>query len=354
MDVLHRQGEGDIIIMKVCIYLEAKAFLAKSGFKTAVQQHIDALRSIGVEVTSDPDEEYDLLHTHFFGPKTWMYLNKAKKRKIPVVCHAHSYGAHDFKDSFTFSNQFAPIYERYLRFYLNSGNLIATCSHYAQSVLQDMGVKREVCVIPNATNRDRYRFDKDSREEWRNKLGLEHFTFFSAGNIIPRKGVVDFYTIAEKLPEFDFVWYGKKWNPILTLKRSFSNRIEKQPVNVHLPGFVTDINGAFSACDSLLFTSYSENQPMAILESAAMGRVIIARDIPEYRKFLTHGEDALLANSVDEFVDHCRAVSNDIELRERLQQGALKLADRHSLKNVGSLILDIYNKLLEPKKAIKA
>lgn len=332
--------------MKVCIYLEAQDFLAKSGFKTAVQQHIDALRSVGVAVTSDPDEEYDLLHTHFFGPKTWMYLNKAKSRGTPVVCHAHSYGAHDFKDSFTFSNQFAPIYERYLRFYLNSGNLVATCSHYAKEVLEKLGVKRDVKVIPNATNPDRYRYDKEKREEWREKLGLSSFTFFSAGNVIPRKGVVDFYGIAEALPQYDFVWYGKKWNPLLTLKRSFSKRIEETPKNVHLPGFVTDINGAFSACDSLLFTSFSENQPMAVLESAAMGRVILARDIPEYKNFLVHGENALLASSRQEFIENASQVASNEDLRDSLTKGALALAEKHNLENVGRHILNIYSELI--------
>jgi 1,2-diacylglycerol-3-alpha-glucose alpha-1,2-glucosyltransferase len=332
--------------MRICIYLEAQDFLAKSGFRTAVKQHIDALRSIGVEVTTDPDDEYDLLHTHFFGPKTWLYLSRARRKNIPVVCHAHSYGAHDFKDSFTLSNQFAPIYERYLRYYLNSGNIVATCSHYAQSVLQRLGIKRDVHVIPNATNPSHYRFDAEKRLQWRQKLGLQNFTFFSAGNLIPRKGVVDFYGIAESLPEYDFVWYGKKWNPILTLKRDFSRRIERQPANVHLPGFVTDINGAFSACDALLFTSYSENQPMAILESAAMGRVILARDIPEYGKFLTHGKNALLANTRDEFIENAKAVAQDEQLRKNLMKGALELAETHNLENVGRLISDIYEDLL--------
>jgi 1,2-diacylglycerol-3-alpha-glucose alpha-1,2-glucosyltransferase len=209
-----------------------------------------------------------------------------------------------------------------------------------------MGIKRDVHVIPNATNPERYRFDKEKREQWRDKLGLTRFTFFSAGNLIPRKGVIDFYEIAETLPEYDFVWYGKKWNPLLTLKREFSKRVEEQPGNVHLPGFVTDINGAFSACDSLLFTSYSENQPMAILESAAMGRVIIARDIPEYKNFLIHGENALLATTVEEFVQHVTAVANDESLRKKLMDGALSLAEKHNLQNVGQHILDIYENLL--------
>jgi len=332
--------------MKVCIYLEAQDFLAKSGFTTAVQQHISALEANGIAVTTDPDDEYDLLHVHFFGPLTWLYLNKAKSRNIPVVCHAHSYGAHDFKDSFTLSNQVAPIYERYLRFFFNSGTMVATCSHFAKDTLEELGVKTDVTVIPNATDSNRYQFDSERRLVWREKIGLKNFTFFSAGNLIPRKGVVDFYDIAEALPQYDFVWYGKKWNSALTAKRDFSSRVSNPPTNVHLPGFVTDINGAFSACDSLLFTSYSENQPMAVLESASMGRVIIARDIPEYRKFLTHGKDALLATTVQEFIDHCHAVASDPELQRSLQKGALALADRHSVKNVGAQISAMYNSLL--------
>jgi glycosyltransferase involved in cell wall biosynthesis len=124
-------------------------------------------------------------------------------------------------------------------------------------------------------------------------------------------------------------------------------RIKTAPPNVHFPGFVKDIAAAYSACDSLFFTPYTENQPMVILESAALGLPLVLREIPEYEGFLTDGENCLLCRDNDEFAENLAKVASEKALREKLRKGALELSEEHDLMNVGDHLKRLYGELIE-------
>ncbi len=340
--------------MRVCLYLEGEEFVAKSGFKTAVGNHVRALEAVGVEVTADPKERFDLLHTHWFGPRSVYFIKQARRKGVPVVCHAHSVGAHDLRDSFTLSNTVAPLYDRYLRYYYGQADLVMTCSQYAKRLLLQSGLEVPVEVVSNGMDTQRFQARPEGRARHRERLGLDHFAFFSAGNLIPRKGVADFLDAAESLPEYDFVWFGERWNKLFALKPELGKRLDHPPPNVHLPGFVRDTADAFSACDALFFPSYTENQPMTILESATLGLPLIVRDIPEYEGFLSHATHALKLKRHDDFVDALRRVAEDASLRERLRRGARELADVHDLPRVGERLRSLYTSLIERKELVAA
>lgn len=340
--------------MKVCLYLEGEELVAKSGFKTAFANHARALASVGVEVTHDPRDTYDLLHTHWFGPRSVWAVKQARRKGLPVVCHAHSVGAHDLRDSFTLSNTVAPLYDRYLRFYYNQADLVLTCSRYARRLLIASGVVVPIEVVSNGMDTERFRFDPAGRARFRRELNLKRFTFFSAGNLIPRKGVVDFLEVAAALPAYDFVWLGERWNKLINLNPELVRRLSQPPPNVRLPGFVRDTVAAFSAMDALFFPSYTENQPMTVLESATLGLPLIVRDIPEYEGFLREGKHCLKARDREGFVAALRAVAEDPALRNRLSSGARALAQVHALPQVGRRLRELYEQLIAPKAPLAA
>jgi 1,2-diacylglycerol-3-alpha-glucose alpha-1,2-glucosyltransferase len=332
--------------MKICLYLEAAEFVAKSGFRTAYEQHRKALHHVGVRVTDDPDSEYDLLHLHFFGPKSLFYLKRAKRLKIPVVVHAHSMGAHDFEDSFTLFNSIAPLYEKYLYYFYESSDALFTCSHYAREQLHAQGITRPIYVVSNAVDRDRFRFSEEHRRLWRARLGLKNFTVFCAGNVIPRKGVLDFLEVARRLPQIDFVWFGQIWPKLLTFYPEMHKAIEHRPPNVIMPGFVADTPAAFSAGDLLFLPSLRENQPMVLLEAASLGRPLVVRDIPEYRGWLIDRVNARTGSSVEEFVQIIVELAHTPSEWRRLSLAAEELAHASSLPVVGQRLKDLYEELL--------
>ena len=297
-------------------------------------------------MTTDPRDDYQLLHLHWFGPRSWFYLKRAKHRGIKVVVHAHSVGAYDLRDSFTLANLVAPLYDRYLRYFYRQGDYIFTPSRRAKEILEGHGLSR-IAVVSNGIDRERHRFSAEKRALFRERFGLRRFTVFSAGNVIPRKGVNDFIAVAERLPEFDFIWYGYRWRKLFTFYPEMHRRIAQRPANVRFPGFVPDTPGAFSAGDLLLFPSFGENQPLVLLEAASLGRPLIVRDLPEYEGWLEHGVNCLKGRSVEEFVELIKEVAEDEGLRARLARGAEALAEEHRLERVGERLKGLYAGLLE-------
>jgi 1,2-diacylglycerol-3-alpha-glucose alpha-1,2-glucosyltransferase len=335
--------------MKVCLYLEAENVVARSGFKRAFESHKQALRLAGVEVTTEPnrEEDYDLLHLHAFGPKSFFYLNKAKREGIKVVVHAHSVGAHDFRDSYTMSNLIAPLYEKYLTFFYEQSDAVFTPSEFARTLLRQSGLAKRIEVVSNGVNRDRFRFSPERRALYRDRYNLTRFTVFSAGNVLPRKGIVDFVRVADRLPLFHFVWYGHRWSKVLVFHPQMDKYLEERPFNMIMPGFVTDTPAAFSAGDVLFFSSHTETQGMVILEAASLGRPLVVRDLPEYRDWLIHGVNCLKGRTESDFVEQLRGLEADPRWYRKLAQGAVQLAEQHSLEVVGQRLKALYRSVLE-------
>lgn len=334
--------------MRVCLYLEAENAVARSGFKRAFESHQQALQLAGVDVTTEPSEEgYQLLHLHAFGPKSFYYLNKSKREGLKAVVHAHSVGAHDFRDSYTMSNLIAPIYEKYLTFFYEQSDVLFTPSQFARTLLRHAGLAKRIEVVSNGVNRERFRFSPERRQLYRKRYGLKRFTVFGAGNIIPRKGIVDFIRVADRLPQFDFIWYGHRWSKAVVFHPQMDKYVDQRPFNVIMPGYLTDTPGAFSAGDVLFFSSHTETQGMVILEAASLGRPLIVRDLPEYEDWLIHGVNCLKGRTESDFVEHLRRLEGDASLYQQLSQGALELAEQHSLEVVGQQLKALYQSVLE-------
>ncbi|MBI1741644.1 glycosyltransferase family 4 protein [Candidatus Acetothermia bacterium] len=333
--------------MRVCLYLEAPDWVSKSGIKRAYDHHLKAIEAAGIEVVSDPEtDNYDLLHLHFFGPKSLLYANRAKKAGRKVVVHAHSIGAHDFQNSFTLVNPISPLYEMYLHFFYRQSDCIFTCSEFAKAQLDAIDLGRPVAVVNNGIDRERFKFDGQQRGRAREQFGLQRFTVFCGGNLIPRKGVKDFIEVARALPEFDFIWYGQLWSKLFTFYPAMHRAIERRPANVQFPGFVNDVVSAFCAGDAFFFPSYTENQPMVLLEVASLGKPLVVRDIPEYQGWLTHGLNCFKADSAENFARLLHRIATDSALYSKLSEGAEQLAAAHSLTHVGRRLRTLYEQVL--------
>lgn len=346
--------------LRVCLYLEADEALAKSGFKRAFEHQHKALRLRGIPVTTDPlDEPYDVLHIHACLPRSFYYLQWAKRRGARVVVHAHTVGAHDFRDSYTMSNLLAPLYEDYLKLFFSAADYIFTPTEFAKSCLLRSGVTRPIGVVSNGVDRERFAFSPMVRAKYRARYRLNRFTVFGAGNLMPRKGIMSFLAVAERLPGLDFIWYGHRWSKLIMFHPEMYERIDQRSANVRMPGFVTDAPGAYSAADTLFFPSLTETQGLVILEAASLGLPIVVRDLAEYRGWLTDGVNCLKATSDYAFEAGLRRLASDSALRRRLSRGSLALAEAHDLNVIGQRLVQLYNRVLRlprrtlPKKAPK-
>jgi 1,2-diacylglycerol-3-alpha-glucose alpha-1,2-glucosyltransferase len=340
--------------MKVCLYLEADEALAKSGFRWAFEHHVKALCLRGVSVTTDPlDEPYDLLHLHAGLPKSFYFLKRAKRKGIPVVAHAHTVGAHDFRDSYTMSNVLAPLYEGYLKFFYEASDYIFTPTAFAKSCLLQSGITKPIAVVSNGVDHERFRYSPEARAAYRERFHLNRFTVFGAGNVMLRKGILSFLSVAERLPQFDFIWYGQLWPKLVTFNPEMYQRIEERPPNVCMPGFVSEAPGAYAAGDVLLFPSLTETQGLVLLEVASLGLPLVVRDLSEYHGWLNDGVNCLKGEDDRSFIEALRRLADDEPLRARLSQGSLALAEAHSLTVIGKRLVQLYRRVLSvPRRPV--
>ncbi len=329
--------------MRICVYLETADLLRKSGIYRAYANHLEALRRAGADFTTDPRDRYDLLHIHWPGPRSFRYLKRARKRGIPVVVHAHSIGRYDLVGSFTATDLIAPMYEWLLdRFYARADALFVP-SEFAAEMLGKRGLG-PVYVVSNGVDLSRFRPDPQRREEWRRRLGLEGFVVYCAGNVLPRKGVMDFIAVAERLPRYEFVWFGQRWGPLAFHPR-MERRIRRAPRNVRFVGFVDDPVGAYDACDLFFFPTWGETQSLVVLEAAALGKPLVLRDIVAFSA-LEDGINCLKSNTVRGFAEAIAAIAENGALRERLVAEAREFARKHDLTEVGRRLLDLYGKII--------
>jgi L-malate glycosyltransferase len=82
----------------------------------------------------------------------------------------------------------------------------------------------------------------------------------------------------------------------------------------------TAMSAALSEADVVLNHSLSEGLPNTLLEAAALGRPILARDIPGNAAVVESGANGLLYRTEDEFIQHALALIDDPALRRKLSR----------------------------------
>jgi len=136
----------------------------------------------------------------------------------------------------------------------------------------------------------------------RKQLGLnfgENIVAGYAGSFYPRKGVKTIFDIAVRCPEIKFLIMGGEPREYVEF---FADKIKKEKLdNVILKGFVkqNELPLYLAACDVLLLpnqpseekSSFGDNfirwtSPMKLFEYMAIGRLIIASDLPVLREVI--------------------------------------------------------------------
>ena len=126
--------------MKVLLYTEGEKTIGKSGLGKAVKHQMKALESAKVEYTRNEKDDYDILHINTYFLKSYLLAKKAKRKGKKIVYHAHS-TEEDFRNSFIFSNQLAPLFKKWICKCYRLGDHIITPTPYSKKLLLGYGLK---------------------------------------------------------------------------------------------------------------------------------------------------------------------------------------------------------------------
>ena len=134
--------------MKVLLYFESENLLKTSGIGRAQAHQLKALQLHGIETTTDPNDDYDILHINTYGLNSTSIISKAKELNKPVIYHAHS-TEEDFRNSFLFSNQISPVYKKRLVSLYSMADYIITPTPYSKNLLESYGISVPIDAISN-------------------------------------------------------------------------------------------------------------------------------------------------------------------------------------------------------------
>ena len=334
--------------MKVLLYTEMEKKVRKSGLGKAIEHQKTALNNEGIEWTTNPKDDYDIIHINTWFLKSYRMAKKAHKKGKKVVYHAHS-TQEDYKNGFVFSKLTAGFVKWWLVKCYSQGDIIVTPTPYSKRLLENYkGLeKKKIVAISNGIDMTLFQKNKERGKEFRKKYGYtkDDKVIIGIGLYIRRKGIVDFVELARRLPEYKFIWFGYS-NPKAATKdvrRAVSTKLP----NLTWAGYVEQdkIRDAMSGADLYLFPTLEETEGIPIIEACATKQNAIIRDIPIFEGWLEDGKNVYKAKDVDEFEEKIKGVLEG--KLPSLVDEAYNVAIERDLKTVGKQLKAVYEEVLK-------
>lgn len=332
--------------MKVLLYSEGLKSISKSGLGKAIKHQMKALEYEHIDYTLDPKDDYDILHINTYFPKSYFLAKKAKKKGKKIVYHAHS-TEEDFKDGFIFCRQIAPLFKKWLIKCYKLGDVLITPTPYSKRLLDGYGIGRKIYALSNGIEIDHFKRNEKLGKEFRKKYHYkkEDKVIVGIGLYIERKGIVDFVSLAKRMPEYKFIWFG--YSPLSAATAPVKKAVSTKLDNLCFAGYVPsdDIMGALSGADLYIFPTLEETEGIPIVEACATGIDAIVRDIPVFDGWLEDGKNVYKAKDVDEFEIKIKKILNKELLS--VSKNAFQVAEERDLKIIGKRLREIYEEVLE-------
>lgn len=332
--------------MKVLLYTEGLKQIEKSGLGKAIKHQLKALEENHIEHTTDPNDTYDLVHINFYGPNSYSLAKKAKKEGKKVIYHAHS-TEEDFKNSFLFSNQIAPIFKWWITKCYNLGDKIITPTPYSKKLLESYDtIKAPIVALSNGIDVSFFERQEKNGKAFRKFYGYKDSdkVIVGIGLYIERKGILDFVELASRMPEYQFIWFG--YSPLSASPVKIREAVNRELANLHFAGYVepTMIRDALSGADLYLFPTLEETEGIPIIEACAAKIPALIRDIPVFSDWLEDEKNVYKAKDLEEFEEKIKGILEG-KLKSLVEEG-YKVAQERDLKIIGKKLIEIYKSVL--------
>ena len=334
--------------MKILLHSDKLDQIEKSGVGRAIKHQMKALELNGVDYTTDPDDDYDIIHINTIFLESYLMGVRAKMSGKKVIYHAHS-TEEDFRNSFLFSNQVAPLFKVWLKTCYSSADLLLTPTPYSKELLDNYGLDKNIIAISNGIELEFFKKDLVAANKFRKDFHFKKTdkVIMAVGLYIERKGIIDFVELARRMPEYKFIWFG--YTNLNAVPSKIREAVETKLDNLFFPGYVTRdvLKGAYSACDLFIFPTHEETEGIVLLEALAIEIPVLIRDIPIYKGWFEDGVNVYKASSNDEFEAKIRGIITN-KLPSLVKEG-YKVAAKRDIKSIGSDLKKIYTDLMNQK-----
>lgn len=336
--------------MKVLLYTENEKMIGKSGLGKAIKHQMKALEDVGIEYTTNPKDDYDILHINTYFLKSYFLAKKAKRMGKKIVYHAHS-TEEDYKNGFIFAKQTSKLFKKWLIKCYGLGDVIITPTPYSKKILKGYkGLEnKKIYDVSNGIELDFFKQDKKLGEDFREKYGYkkEDKVIFGIGLYIERKGIVDFVELAKRCPEYKFIWFG--YSPLAAATKPVKKAVHTKLDNLTFAGYVEPeiIKAAMNGGDLFLFPTLEETEGIPIIEACACKCSAIIRDIPIFDDWLIDGKNVYKAKDINDFEKKIRLFFDD--KLDNLANSSYDVAEKRDIKSIGKKLKNIYEEVEHSK-----
>ncbi|MBI2233169.1 MAG: glycosyltransferase family 4 protein [Candidatus Aenigmarchaeota archaeon] len=313
------------------------------GIWAVYRQQSRGLEKAGVKVIYNKfvNDLSDVVHIHTFGTLAYM---KASLTKKPVVISAHTLPK-EVIGSVAHSSAVSDFFHYYLPYFYSKADVIVAPSEFTKKSLEEHGIKAPIFVVSNGVDTKKFRFSTGGRREFRKKYGIrmDELMVYCVGQVILRKGLEKFIRLAREFPKIKFVWIGRRpFGNLSGDNRRVGRLVSGAPKNVIFTGFVNDIVAAHSAGDIFLMPTSFENECIAILEAASVGRAILVSNLPTFDGWMNNGVNCRKSNKYEEYRKNLSVLIKQQVVRRRLGREARKTAKKKDMEIVSRNLINVY------------
>lgn len=312
--------------MKVNVCSDTKVFnIHGEGVSTSFETCIALLKEKNdIEVSVNGESKGDIMHSHNYGPYYFLRGLLYKGKKVHTV-HTTPETAIGTLPGWKLM---MPFFKWYFKKAYSFADVCIAISPMVEQSIRSLGAKTRIINIPNPIQINKWKRTETLRVRGRKLLELKEgeICVLSVGQLINRKGVLDFIEVGNRMAELAFRWIGgRPHGSFSDGYRAINQAVEESGSNVQFSGAFDqlDMPAIYAAGDIFMFPSYQENCPLAPLEAAASGMPVIFRDLIEYQ--LLYENTYLKAKSNQDFESAIKmlvyddfAFQHGLELSEKL------------------------------------
>lgn len=218
---------------------------------------------------------YQAVHVHE-NETSYVALRIAKKVGIPQrIAHAHTSSPYT-----SLKGELRRLSGCILNYHYAT-NVIGCGQLAGERVFGRFNMKRsKACVLPNAVDSEKFRFDEQTRKEVRRELGVEgKFVVGMVGRLSPEKNYDLAFSIVDDYrrirPDILLLCAGNG-----EMESTLQDMIKKRRLeyNIRLLGRRADVNRLYAGFDALLMPSIHEGFPVTAVEAIGEGLPVLLSD----------------------------------------------------------------------------
>lgn len=339
------------------INMLSKADMVKGqGVLSAHDEQVELVRKVMEKravILENAKEPCEITHYHSINPEYYLSTFR-KNRQGALVGYVH-FLPETVENSISLPRFVKNIFYKYMLSFYKRMDYLVTVNPVFIDKLAEYGISKEkITYIPNVVSeKNFYPLKEEAKRKIRKKYGIrpEAFTVLCAGQLQKRKGIFDFLDVAEKMPEWEFVWAGDfSFGKISEGYEEIKTRMEDLPKNVKFLGLVEreEMNQIYNMADVMFLPSYEELFPMTILEAMNCRLPVLVRNLDIYRPILF--DYVLQGKNQEEFINVLERLHKDAEFYQESAELAFAGHKFYSREHVGNMWKNFYERVFQEEE----